>query len=87
MLPGSVWLAARGALALLSGELRGGLRYDAWLHTLLLGFVFALIFGHAPIIRRAVTGLPLAYRHAFYYTWRCSMFRCWYAWPVMWRSR
>jgi hypothetical protein len=31
-----------------------------------LGFVFGMIFGHAPIILPAVLGIPLAYRPTFY---------------------
>jgi hypothetical protein len=66
LLSGAVWLAVSGALTLIFGDVRAGLRYDALLHTLFLGFVFALIFGHAPIILPAVTGLPLSFRSAFY---------------------
>jgi hypothetical protein len=66
VLGGAIWLGVSGVIALMSGELRAGLRYDAWLHTLFLGFVFALIFGHAAIILPAVTGLPLTFRPSFY---------------------
>jgi hypothetical protein len=66
ILSGAIWLAASGVLALTFGDVRAGLHYDALLHTLYLGFVFALIFGHAPIILPAVTGLSLAFRSAFY---------------------
>jgi hypothetical protein len=40
--------------------------YDAMLHSVFLGFVFSMIFAHAPIIFPAVVGRPLAYRRAFY---------------------
>jgi hypothetical protein len=66
LLSGAGWLAVSGVLALAFGDVRAGLRYDALLHTLFLGFVFALIFGHAPIILPAVTGLPLDFRPAVY---------------------
>ncbi len=67
LLPGYAWLIFAGALWLWRAEVfAGGPLYDAMLHSLLLGFVFSMIFGHAPIILPAVIGLPLAYRPAFY---------------------
>lgn len=36
------------------------------LHAVFLGFVFAMIFGHAPIIFPAVLGLKIEYRPYFY---------------------
>jgi hypothetical protein len=36
------------------------------LHAILLGFVFSMIFGHAPIIFPAVLGVRVAYHRAFY---------------------
>lgn len=65
LLSGYVWLGVAGALALWHGFLMGGL-YDAVLHALFLGFVFAMIFGHAPIIFPAVLGVPIPFRPAFY---------------------
>jgi hypothetical protein len=44
----------------------GGMAYDAMLHTLFLGFVFSMIFGHAPIILPAVVNLPVNYTPRFY---------------------
>jgi hypothetical protein len=41
-------------------------QYDAMLHAIFLGFVFSMIFAHAPIIFPAVTGRPLSYRRIFY---------------------
>jgi len=40
--------------------------YDAMLHAILLGFVFSMIFAHAPIIFPSVAGRPLAFRSVFY---------------------
>ncbi|HRE25048.1 MAG TPA: hypothetical protein PK954_00310, partial [Anaerolineales bacterium] len=34
----------------------GGGIYDAVLHSVLLGFIFSMIFGHAPIILPALSG-------------------------------
>jgi hypothetical protein len=66
LLSGYVWLGAAGFLALGSGASAAGVRYDAMLHAILLGFVFSMIFGHAPIIFPAVLGVGVAYRPAFY---------------------
>jgi hypothetical protein len=48
------------------GGVAAGPRYDAWLHALFLGFVFAMILGHAPVVFPAVLGLPMAFRPTFY---------------------
>ncbi len=63
---GYVWLAAGGALWLVVGGAVAGPLYDAMLHALFLGFVFAMIFGHAPLIFPSVLGWPMAYLPAFY---------------------
>jgi hypothetical protein len=44
----------------------GGAAYDAMLHTLFLGFVMSMVFGHAPVIIPAVLRVPLPYRQRFY---------------------
>jgi hypothetical protein len=66
LLSGHVWLGISGVLALRFGGLTAGPRYDAMLHALFLGFVFAMIFGHAPIVFPAVLGLPITFRRSFY---------------------
>jgi hypothetical protein len=67
LLAGYVWLALGGLLRLASGEfVTGGLYYDAMLHTIFLGFVMSMIFGHAPIILPAVLGRALRYSSLFY---------------------
>lgn len=66
LLSGYAWLGVSGALALLWGSIAAGPRYDAMLHTLFLGFAFAMIFGHAPIIFPAVLGWRISFRPAFY---------------------
>ncbi|HWI62295.1 MAG TPA: hypothetical protein VNT75_10690 [Symbiobacteriaceae bacterium] len=65
MLSGYVWLGIGGVLATIYGFLTGGV-YDAVLHTVFLGFVFSMIFGHAPIIFPAVLNVQIPYRPAFY---------------------
>jgi hypothetical protein len=66
LLSGYVWLAVSGLLAALYGGAAAGGHYDAMLHALFLGFVFAMIFGHAPIIFPAVLGVHVTFRQAFY---------------------
>lgn len=66
LLSGYVWLAISGVLALGFGAPQVGLEYDAILHTLFLGFVFAMIFGHAPAIFPAILGIPIRFRKRFY---------------------
>lgn len=60
LLSGYVWLAMGGALFVL------GAARDAALHALLLGFVFSMVFGHAPVIFPAVLRIALPYRPVFY---------------------
>jgi hypothetical protein len=66
LLSGYAWLGASGLLALWWGEVAAGPPYDAMLHALFLGFVFSMIFGHAPMILPAVLGVSVSYRPAFY---------------------
>lgn len=66
LLSGYVWLGVAGALApQLDGGL-GGYLYDAALHALFVGFVFAMVFGHAPVILPAVLKVRVAYSPVFY---------------------
>lgn len=66
LLSGYLWLGVAGALGLSSGGAFTAGVYDATLHGVFLGFVFAMVFGHAPIIFPAVTGLPVHYHPIFY---------------------
>lgn len=66
LLSGYVWLLVAGGIALLYGAVQAGPIYDAMLHAIFLGFVFAMIFGHAPIIFPAVLGLDIRYKSNFY---------------------
>ena len=66
LLSGYLWLGASGLLMMLYAPLQSGLRYDAVLHAFFLGFVFMMIFGHAPVIFPSVLMLPVAFRPRFY---------------------
>ncbi len=66
LLIGYGWLALTGLLMILFSPLETGLRYDAVLHAFFLGFVFSMIFGHAPVIFPAVLNLQPAFHPRFY---------------------
>ena len=66
LLIGYVWLVVSGLLVLIFGQQAAGPIYDAQLHTLFLGFVFGMIFGHAPVIFPAVLGREIRYGPHFY---------------------
>jgi hypothetical protein len=66
LLAGYAWLGVAGLLAVRWGPVAAGSSYDAMLHALFVGFVFSMIFGHAPIIVVAVLGRRLMYRPRFY---------------------
>jgi len=55
LLSGYAWLALGGTL------LAAALAHDAALHAIFVGFVFSMVFGHAPVI------LPAVLRAAFRY--------------------
>jgi hypothetical protein len=50
---------------LFADSFSAGPRYDAMLHALFLGFVFSMIFAHAPIIFPSITGAAMPFRQAF----------------------
>jgi hypothetical protein len=66
LLCGYAWLAVGGGLALWWGDVAAGPRYDAILHAVFVGFVFSMIFGHAPIIVPALLRRSIGYRPTFY---------------------
>jgi hypothetical protein len=66
LLSGYAWLGL-GAMVVLADAIFAtpGAR-DAGLHAILLGFVFSMVFGHAPIIFPAVTRAAMPYHWSFY---------------------
>jgi len=67
LLSGYVWLGVGGAVIVAAGGLApGSPSYDAALHALALGFVFSMVFGHAPIIFPAVLRVAVPYHPTFY---------------------
>lgn len=57
---GHAWLVVAGPLTFLAGGALAGLRYDAALHSLYVGFVLGMVFAHAPIVLGSVLKLRLA---------------------------
>ena len=67
LLPGYFWLGVGGLLWLIyGGAYSAGPIYDAMLHTIFLGFVFSMIFGHAPVIIPAVLRISVPHRPIYY---------------------
>jgi hypothetical protein len=66
LLAGYVWLGVGGVTWLWFGGDLTTFHYDVMLHSVFLGFVFSMIFAHAPVIFPPVVQRPLPYRPAFY---------------------
>jgi len=67
LIAGYVWLALGGILWIGFAQFfSAGPRYDAMLHAIFLGFVFSMIFAHAPIILPTITGVALPFQRIFY---------------------
>lgn len=60
------WLVVSGLLLLRYGAVTAGPAYDAVMHGVLLGFVFSMIFAHAPVVFPAVLGVDIPFRKAFW---------------------
>ncbi len=66
VLAGYFWLGVGGVAWLWFGDDPTTFHYDVMLHSVFLGFVFSMIFAHAPVIFPSVPQRPLPYRRAFY---------------------
>jgi len=67
LLAGYAWLALGAIAALSSPDFAPGRpAWDAALHAWFLGFVFSMVFGHAPIIAPALLRVALPYHVIFY---------------------
>ena len=67
LLSGYGWLGVVGALTWRFAGILAGPYYDAMLHTVFVGFVFAMIFAHAPIILPAILGRTTSPYHPVLY--------------------
>lgn len=63
---GYLWLLAGAVIGLTVPYLSYGSSYDAYTHAIFLGFVFCMIFGHAPIIFPAIAKIKIPYQPTFY---------------------
>lgn len=66
LLSGYFWLALAGAMGIAGAFTPGHDLRDAAVHAVALGFVFAMVFGHAPIIFPAVMRVKIPY-HPFFH--------------------
>jgi hypothetical protein len=67
LLAGYAWLGLGALAALAAAEFAPGRpAWDAALHAWFLGFVFSMVFGHAPIIAPALLRAALPYHSIFY---------------------
>lgn len=66
LLSAYAWLGAGALIGLFAGGMFSGAAYDATLHAVFLGFVFAMVFGHAPIILPSVARFAVPYHPVFY---------------------
>jgi hypothetical protein len=67
LLSGYAWLAIGGGIIVGAGILApGSTARDAALHALVLGFVFSMVMGHAPIIFPAILRVAVPYSATFY---------------------
>lgn len=66
LLTGYFWLAVAGFLGISGGFLPGDAWRDATLHTVGIGFVFSMVFGHAPVIFPAVARVRIPYHPVFF---------------------
>ena len=66
ILLGHGWLAIAGVLLLIVPPGASAFSYDAAVHAIAIGCVLSMIFGHAPIILPAVTGVRVRYTEYLY---------------------
>lgn len=71
LLGGFGWLLATAPLLLFFAKIPFG--YDAVLHAFFIGFVFSMIFSHAPIIVPAVAKLPVKVYRPVLYAWLAGL--------------
>lgn len=66
VLLGAGWLLVSGSLLVIFGLPPAGPHYDAILHGVLVGYVFSMVFAHAPIILPAVAGIRVGFTPLMY---------------------
>jgi uncharacterized protein involved in response to NO len=63
---GYFWLGIAGLLLIGFGPVYAGFQYDAIIHAISVGFVFSMVFGHAPVILPALTGRQVTFTPMLY---------------------
>ena len=67
LISGYCWLFFAGLLwVIYAGNFIAGPHYDAMLHSIFLGFIFVMIFAHAPVILPSVTEVSFPFQKTFY---------------------
>lgn len=66
LIGGCIWLGLAGIFGMIWGGITAGPYYDALWHTLFMGFVFSMIFGHVPVIFPALLRLRIPFSASFY---------------------
>lgn len=66
VLTGYAWLAVSGLLMLVYGLRPSALSYDAVVHAFFIGFAFAAIIAHEPLIAPAVSGIEFVFTRLLY---------------------
>lgn len=66
LLAGYAWLAVSGVTWLVSADAYGW-SYDAKLHTIFVGFVISMVFGHAAVIFPSVFGVVVPYHRRYWF--------------------
>ncbi|MFB6262904.1 MAG: hypothetical protein ABEL76_04655 [Bradymonadaceae bacterium] len=66
LLVGYAWLGVGGGLLVAAGGATAGPLFGAAWHAVLLGFVFSMIFAHAPVVLRALAGLRVSFHPVLY---------------------
>ena len=66
LLSGFIWLIVGSVVSVLYLQIPSHLYYDAYLHSFFLGFIFSMIFAHAPVIFPSLSGWQVGFYERFY---------------------
>lgn len=67
LLTSFIWLVIGAVISVLYLKVPDHLYYDAYLHSFFLGFIFSIIFAHAPVIIPRLTGWQVGFYDRFYF--------------------
>jgi len=66
LISGFIWLIVGACASILYMKIPDHLYYDAYLHSIFLGFIFSMIFAHTPVIFPSLTGMQVGFYDRFY---------------------